>query len=307
VKKGLVFRSTGKHYEVLVEGQLISCSLRGKIRLSGARTTNPIAAGDWVQVEVAEDGNSGNIVSIEERSNYIIRKSVNLSKEAQIIASNITRAFLVVTLTYPETSPGFIDRFLVSAEAYRIPVTLIFHKMDQYENREVVEEFADIYRRIGYHVLFSSIETNEGIETLKQEVDNGVFLFSGQSGAGKSSLVSVISENEEIRIGDVSEWSGKGQHTTTFAELFQIKENTFLVDTPGIKGFGLVEIPKEDVGHYFPEFFHLLPECKFSDCMHLNEPGCAVIHALENETCSASRYNSYVSIIEDEIEKYRKS
>jgi len=307
VKKGLVFRSTGKHYEVLIDEVMVSCSLRGKIRLSGLRTTNPIAAGDWVQVEVAEDGKSGNIISIEERKNYIIRKSVNLSKEAQIIASNITRAYLVVTLTFPETSPGFIDRFLVSAEAYRIPVTLIFHKMDQYENREAVEEFAKMYEKIGYQIIYSSIESGEGIEQLAKEVENGVFLFSGQSGAGKSSLVSTISQNDDIRIGDVSEWSGKGQHTTTFAELFQMKENTYLVDTPGIKGFGLVEIPREEVGHYFPEFFQLLPECKFSNCMHLNEPGCAVLSAIHSGTCSESRYNSYVSIIEDELEKYRKS
>ncbi|MFM7770439.1 MAG: ribosome small subunit-dependent GTPase A [Bacteroidota bacterium] len=306
MKKGLVFRSTGKLYDVLIDGQLISCSLRGKIRLAGIRTTNPIAAGDWVMVEHNSENNTGSIVSIEDRSNYIIRKSVNLSKEAQIIAANISRAFLVTTLTYPETSPGFIDRFLVTAEAYRIPVTLIFHKMDQYENREIVEEFASIYKNIGYDILYTSIHTTEGLEELKLKTQEGVFLFSGQSGAGKSSLIRTVSHNENIRIGEVSDWSGKGQHTTTFAELFQLNEKAFLVDTPGIKGFGLVDIPKEEVGHYFPEFFKLLHTCKFSNCMHLNEPGCAVIHAVENNELAESRYLSYCSILEDNSEKYRK-
>ena len=306
VKKGLVFKSTGKFYDVLIDDEIHQCALRGKIRLQGIRTTNPVAAGDWVDVEMNEDG-TGNIVSIHDRTNYIIRKSVNLSKEAQIIASNITRAFLLITLEKPQTTPGFIDRFLVTAEAYRIPVTLVFHKMDQYTSLDDLADLAATYKEIGYDIIFTSLETNQGLDDLKERIPAGTYLFSGHSGVGKSSLVSRIANNENIRIGDISDWSGKGQHTTTFAEIHPIGKDTYIVDTPGIKGFGLVDIGEENLAHYFPEFFERLSQCKFSNCKHVNEPHCAVIEAIKEGDIALSRYESYLSMLDDQNDKYRAS
>ena len=308
MKKGLVFKTTGKSYDVLIDGKIVVCSLRGKIRLQGLRTTNPIAAGDYVDVEMDSDGN-GSINRIHDRTNYIIRKSVNLSKEAQIIAANITRAFLLITIDRPQTTPGFIDRFLVTAEAYRIPVALIFHKWDIYtdEEKEKAIDLASIYKGIGYELLFTSIETGQGLDELKKLIETGTFLFSGHSGVGKSSLVGKISNNEDIRIGEISDWSGKGQHTTTFAEIFPLSDTSFLIDTPGIKGFGLVNFEEELLGNYFPEFLELLPACKFNNCKHINEPKCAVLEALSEGEIAESRYMSYRSMLESETEKYRSS
>jgi ribosome biogenesis GTPase len=303
VKKGLVFKSTGKFYDVLIDDEIHQCALRGKIRLQGIRTTNP---GVLFDVEMNEDG-TGKIVSIHDRTNYIIRKSVNLSKEAQIIASNITRAFLLITLEKPQTTPGFIDRFLVTAEAYRIPVTLVFHKMDQYTSLDELADLAATYKEIGYDIIFTSLETNQGLDDLKERIPAGTYLFSGHSGVGKSSLVSRIANNDNIRIGDISDWSGKGQHTTTFAEIHPIGKDTYIVDTPGIKGFGLVDIGEENLAHYFPEFFERLSQCKFSNCKHVNEPHCAVIEAIKEGDIALSRYESYLSMLDDQNDKYRAS
>lgn len=300
----LVLKTTGKNYEVVDEAGVVRiCQVRGKIRLEGRSTTNPVAAGDQVMVELESD-TEGTIVEILPRKNYIIRRSVNLSKEAQIVAANIDLALLVVTLTQPQTTPGFIDRFLVTAEAYQVPVTLIFHKMDQYAADEwpEVEEMIAMYEYIGYTCLKTSLETDEGLEALEDLIIGKVVLISGHSGTGKSSLVNYFIPEKDLRIGDVSDATGKGMHTTTFAEMHAIPEGGYFVDTPGIKGFGLVDIAKEELHAYFKEFFSLLPECKFHNCQHINEPGCAVIKALQEGRVSESRYRSYVSMYLDEAE-----
>jgi ribosome biogenesis GTPase len=303
--QGLVIKSTGKNYDVLTEqGTTIQCQVRGKIRLEGRSTTNPVAAGDIVDYTL-ENEMEGNITFIHPRKNYIIRKSVNLSKEAQIIATNLDQALLVVTTTRPQTTPGFIDRFLITADAYDIPATLLFHKIDQYNEKEKKEmtALANVYQSIGYRCIFSSLVTSEGIEEIKAMIENKITLISGHSATGKSSLVNHFIPGKDLRIGEVSESSNKGQHTTTFAEMHQLPFGGFLVDTPGIKGFGLVDIPKEELHHHFLEFFELLPECKYHNCLHLNEPGCAVRKALEEGTVAPSRYNSYVSMYNDEEER----
>lgn len=303
--QGLVIKSTGKNYDVLSpDGELIQCQVRGKIRLEGRSTTNPVAAGDTVDYTL-ENEHEGNITFIHPRKNYIIRKSVNLSKEAQIIATNLDQALLVVTTTRPQTTPGFIDRFLITADAYDIPVVLLFHKIDQYNEKERSEmlALAQVYQQIGYRCIFSSLTSGEGLTEIQSLIGNNITLISGHSATGKSSLVNHFIPGKDLRIGDVSESSNKGQHTTTFAEMHQLPFGGFLVDTPGIKGFGLVDIPKEELHHHFLEFFELLPECKYHNCLHLNEPGCAVRKALEEGRVAPSRYNSYVSMYNDEEER----
>lgn len=305
MQKGLVLKSTGKWYEVKGEdGTVYQCQVRGKIRLEGRSTTNPVAAGDIVQFEL-ETETEGNINLIEPRKNYIIRKSVNLSKEAQIIAANLDQALLVVTTTRPQTTPGFIDRFLVTADAYNVPVVIVFHKIDQYDEEELeeVNELIDIYTAIGYTCLNTSVVTQEGLDELKDMLEGKISLISGHSATGKSSLINHFIPGKDLRIGEVSEASNKGQHTTTFAEMHELPFGGYIVDTPGIKGFGLVDIPKDELHHHFIEFFELLPECKFHNCLHLNEPGCAVLKAVDAGTVAASRYNSYVSMYNDEEER----
>jgi ribosome biogenesis GTPase len=308
--KGLVLKSTGKWYEVKGEDGLVyQCQIRGKFRLKGSTTTNPVAAGDHVEFTLENETN-GNINAIDERRNYIIRKSVNLSKEAQIVASNIDMAFLVVTTNRPQTTPGFIDRFLITAEAYGVETVLVFNKIDQYDSpmeapkeRIMLEELIDTYSGIGYVCLKTSVFTEEGMEELKAMMSGKVCLLSGHSGTGKSSIVNYFIPEGDIRIGDISESSNKGQHTTTFAEMHELPFGGYIVDTPGIKGFGLVDIPKDELHHYFKEFFAALPNCKFNNCKHINEPGCAVIKGVEEGTIAASRYNSYLSMFEDEDER----
>jgi ribosome biogenesis GTPase len=302
---GLVIKSTGKNYDVLTsDHRIIQCQVRGKIRLEGRSTTNPVAAGDIVDY-IPENEREGNITFIHPRKNYIIRKSVNLSKEAQIIATNLDQALLVVTITRPQTTPGFIDRFLITADAYDIPATLLFHKMDQYDEEELeeVNELMRIYEEIGYPCIKTSLETKEGLSEVHDLIAGKISLISGHSATGKSSLVNHFIPGKDLRIGEVSESSNKGQHTTTFAEMHELPFGGFIVDTPGIKGFGLVDIPKEELHHHFIEFFALLPECKYHNCLHLNEPGCAVRKALDEGTVAPSRYNSYVSMYNDEEER----
>ena len=303
--QGLVIKSTGKNYDVLTaEHRIIQCQVRGKIRLEERTTTNPVAAGDTVDYTL-ENENEGNITHIHQRKNYIIRKSVNLSKEAQIIATNLDQALLVVTLARPQTTPGFIDRFLITADAYDIPATLIFHKMDQYDDDELTEVFdlIRIYEDVGYRCIKTSLETSEGLTEVHDLLEGKISLISGHSATGKSSIVNYFIPGKDLRIGEISESSNKGQHTTTFAEMHELPFSGFIVDTPGIKGFGLVDIPKEEVHHHFIEFFALLPQCKFHNCLHLNEPGCAVVKALEEGNVAPSRYNSYVSMYHDEDER----
>jgi len=303
--QGLVLKSTGKNYEVLTtDGRIIQCQVRGKIRLEGRSTTNPVAAGDTVDYS-PENETEGNITFIHPRKNYIIRKSVNLSKEAQIIATNLDQALLVVTTTRPQTTPGFIDRFLLTADAYDIPAVLLFHKIDQYNEKERNQmlALAEVYQRIGYRCIFSSLISKGGLNEIQELITGKITLISGHSATGKSSLVNHFIPGKDLRIGEVSESSNKGQHTTTFAEMHALPFGGFLVDTPGIKGFGLVDIPREELHHHFLEFFALLPECKYHNCLHLNEPGCAVRKALEEGNIAPSRYNSYVSMYNDEEER----
>lgn len=303
--KGLVLKSTGKNYDVKGDdGKIYGCQVRGRLRLKGLVTTNPVAAGDVVDFDIDAEG-IGNIRDIRERKNYIIRKSVNLSKEAQIVAANIDQAFLIVTTTRPQTTPGFIDRFLVTAEAYGIPTTIVFHKIDQYNEEELhdVEDLIETYDQVGYPFLVTSLENGQNLDVMKERMQGKINLLSGHSGTGKSSLVNFFIPGKNIRIGDISEASNKGQHTTTFAEMHELPFGGYIVDTPGIKGFGLVDIPKDEIHHYFIEFFRLLPSCKFGNCKHLNEPGCAVRAAVEEGEIPGSRYRSYLSMIEDEEER----
>lgn len=303
--EGLVLKSTGKWYDVkITDGRIIQCQVRGKIRMEGRSTTNPVAAGDIVDVE-EENQNEGNIIRIHPRKNYIIRKSVNLSKEAQIIAANLDQALLVVTTTRPQTTPGFIDRFLVTADAYDIPAVMIFHKMDQYdaEEKSALEDMIEVYEHIGYKCLRTSLYDEHSMSGMRDILTGKTSLISGHSATGKSSIINYFIPDLDLKTGEVSDASNKGQHTTTFAEMHPLGDGGYIVDTPGIKGFGLVDIPKDELHHHFHEFFALLPECKFHNCLHLNEPGCAVLHALEKGEVAASRYNSYVSMYHDEEER----
>lgn len=299
--EGLVVKSTGSWYEVRCEdGQVVTCRIRGKFRTQGIKYTNPVVVGDQVTFEMENDG-AGTITQIAPRRNYIERKATNLSKVSHLIASNIDMVFLVVTLKEPRTSQGFIDRFLVAAESFRIPACLVFNKMDLYDEdeRADVEALADLYRQIGYETLFTSVVTGQGIEALRKMLEGWVSLFSGHSGTGKSALVNAVEPSLQLRVGEISQQHHKGKHTTTFAEMFPFAGG-YLMDTPGIKEFGLIRYGKEEVRDYFPEIRALQHQCRFSNCLHLQEPGCAVLQAVEEGTISASRYLNYVSIVEDE-------
>ncbi len=285
------------------------CQVRGKVRLDERSTTNPVAAGDHVNFDV-ENEHEGNITHIHERKNYIIRKSVNLSKEAQIIAANLDQAFLIVTITRPQTTPGFIDRFLATADAYQIPVVIVFHKMDQYDQEELdeVQDYIETYSSIGYPCIKTTLEDETSLVPFAHMLQNKVSLISGHSGTGKSSLVNYVIPGKDLRIGEISDASNKGQHTTTFSEMHALPSGGYIVDTPGIKGFGMVDIEKHELHHHFKEFFALLPHCKYHNCTHLNEPGCAVRAAVETGAVAKTRYNSYISMFNDEEERsvYRK-
>jgi len=299
-ERGVVFRSTGSWYDVQDGmGETVRCRIKGKFRLQGIRTTNPIAVGDFVQFTRVEDG-TGSIDTIEERRNFIARKSVNLSKESHVVASNLDRAFLIVTIAKPRTSSGFIDRFLVTAEAIGIPATIVFNKMDLLEGDEEAssrqEELEKIYADIGYKTLRVSAETGLGIAEMKSALKDGIYLLSGHSGVGKSTIINRLVPGLELKTADVSESHSKGRHTTTFAEMFSVPGGGFIIDTPGIKGFGLVALKKETLNHQFPEFFELLSGCKFNNCVHTDEPGCAVRKAVEEGEVSEERYGNYVEM-----------
>ncbi len=304
--RGLVLKSTGSFYQVLINGQLMECRIKGKFRMQGLVTTNPVSVGDWVIVEEERDGR-GVITEIEQRKNYIIRKSTNLSKQAHILAANIDTAFLIITLISPETSFGFIDRFLVCCEAFDVPVVLVFNKIDQYadESLDTINQIMDYYRSIGYTCITTSIITKVNLDELGQMMKGKVCLLSGHSGVGKSSLLNAVFPEFDARVGDISVSHQKGQHTTTFAEMFPLPEGGFLVDTPGIKGFGLIDIHKEELALFFPEMKDLLSECKFYNCKHVNEPGCAVKQAVEEGSIADWRYQSYLSLMEDDDGPYR--
>ncbi len=300
-KKGTVIKSTGKWYRILLDdGSEIDGRVRGKFRIKGLKTTNPVAVGDRVSVQLEND-DAGIIEEIEDRKNYIIRKSVNLSKQAHIIAANVDQAFLVVTVSRPQTSYGFIDRFLVTAEAYKIPVTLLINKMDDYDEfeKEKADEIAEIYASIGYEVYQLSAKSESDVNEIKPLFKDKISMLGGHSGAGKSTLVNAISPGLDIKVKEVSKSHNKGQHTTTFAEMHRLNDGGFVIDTPGIKGFGIVDIEKDELHMLFPEFLALLPECKFHNCKHINEPKCAVLKALEEEQVEEIRYHSYLTMYED--------
>ena len=308
---GIVYKSTGSWYTIKTEqGTFYECRLKGKFRIKGIKSTNPVAVGDHVVFELdlkGEDG-IGVISRIEERRNYIIRKSVNLSKQTQIIAANIDIAFLLVTLNNPPTFTTFIDRFLVTAEAYGIKAVLLFNKIDTYSPEELgeIKFLANLYRSIGYECVGISAKNGKNIDTVKVMMKDKVSVFSGHSGVGKSTLVNSIEPSLNLKTKEISDQHLQGQHTTTFAEMYDLSFNAKIIDTPGIKGFGMVEMEKEELGDYYPEFFKLKKHCKFNNCMHIEEPKCAVKDALENEEVAWSRYKSYLQILEGEDEHYRK-
>ena len=305
---GLVMKSTGSWYLVRAEnGAILECRLKGKIRLDDRKTTNPVAVGDIVDVEMDKDG-SNQIANIHPRRNYIIRKSINLSKQAHILASNLDQAILVATLVAPRTSLGFIDRFLVTAEAYDIPAKIIFNKKDILgkEALEVQNEIMQLYSNIGYECFAVSSFNKEDIESIKHLLKDKTTLIAGHSGVGKSTLVNAIEPNLDLRTGDISSAHLKGTHTTTFAELFPLSFGGSIIDSPGIKELGLVEMKKEEVGHYFPEIRERMNECKFNNCLHVNEPKCAVLKALEDGEISQERYQSYLGILNGEEMEWKE-
>jgi ribosome biogenesis GTPase len=290
-------------------GDFIECRMKGKFRIKGIKSTNPIAVGDWVDYELEETSDSvtGTIHNIHERKNYIVRKSVNLSHQMHIIASNIDRVFLLITINNPPTTTNFIDRFLVTAEAYGIETILVFNKIDTFDETTLDEQLylQHIYQEIGYQCLRVSSTEMKGIEELKALMIGKVSMFSGHSGVGKSTLVNALEPNLHLKTKVISEQSMQGQHTTTFAEMYDLSFDARIIDTPGIKGFGIVDMEKEEISGYFPEFFNLKDQCKFNNCLHKDEPHCAIKKALENDQISWSRYKSYLKILEGDEEHYR--
>lgn len=299
---GIVVKSTGSRYLVrLKDGEVIDCVLKGKIRLDGRKTTNPVAVGDVVDIDNDENGDTI-IKNIHPRKNYIIRKSINLSKQAQILASNLDQALLVATLVAPRTSLGFIDRFLITAEAYSIPAILVFNKSDilDADLLKLQQEIIAIYEKIGYQCIVVSSLKKENLENVKALLKDKTTLVAGHSGVGKSTLINALEPGLDLKTGDISSAHLKGMHTTTFAELHPLSFGGYIIDSPGIKELGLVEMKKEEVGHYFPEIRKYMTSCKFNNCLHVNEPKCAVKEAVEAGEISVERYNSYLGILAGE-------
>lgn len=308
--KGLVVKNTGSWYTVLTDdGQLIESKVKGNFRLKGIRSTNPVAVGDRVELVANAEGTAF-ITAIEDRRNYIIRRSQNLSKQSHIIAANVDQAFLVVTVDFPQTSTTFIDRFLASAEAYRVPVVLVFNKTDLLDADllRYQQMMMALYENIGYHCVAISAETGEGVEALRPLLKQKITLLSGNSGVGKSTLINRLVPDANLRTAEISDAHNTGQHTTTFSEMISLPDGGWLIDTPGIKGFGTFDMEPEELTSYFPEIFRFSKDCRFSNCTHTHEPGCAVLQALEDHFIAQSRYQSYLSMMEDKDgSKYREA
>jgi len=307
---GLVYKSTGSWYTVKTDlGVTYQCRIKGKFRMKDFKSTNPIAVGDVVDftLETKNDETTGVINTIHDRKNYIIRKSVKLSKQTHIIASNIDQVFLLITMDNPPTSTSFIDRFLVTAEAYSVKTILLFNKIDTYDEDTLneVKYLAHVYRKIGYECIGISAKTGKNVEKVKTLMKGKVSMFAGHSGVGKSTLINIIEPELDLKTKEISMQHMLGQHTTTFAEMFDLSFGAKIIDTPGIKGFGVVDMDNEEVGDYFPEIFKLKQDCKFNNCLHIDEPKCAVKEALDKDEIAFSRYKSYVQILEGEDESYR--
>ncbi len=303
--KGTVIKTTGKRYQVKLEnGELIESRLKGKFRIAGIKSTNPVVVGDVVRIEQSDENYM--IIKLFDRRNYIVRKSVNLSKQTHIIASNIDQAILIVTLTHPITTTTFIDRFLLSANAFGVEVLILFNKTDLYSEEDNInlKNITEIYEKIGYRTISISV-LKDDLSEVKNAMKGRINLISGHSGAGKSTLINQLQPELNIQTKEVSDSFNQGQHTTTFSELHELDFGSSIIDTPGIRGFGLVEIEKNEIGNYLPEFFKLKEECKFHNCIHLNEPNCAVKEAVVKDEIAESRYLSYLSMLEEEDENYR--
>ncbi len=304
--KGTVIKSTGSWYRVKTElGEYVDCKIKGQFRIKGLRTTNPVAIGDEIEFAYQENENIGVISKIYDRTNYIVRKATNLSKQSHIIASNIDQAFLIVTLIEPRTSTGFMDRFLVTAEAYHIPTIIIFNKIDLYneEVQKLHNEIKQTYETATYKCLEVSAETGENLDLLISQMKGKTTLLSGHSGVGKSRIINNLQPNLDLRIGEISAYHKKGTHTTTFAEMYEMDFGGFIIDTPGIKEFGLIDFNKEEIAERFPEMRELMPNCKYNNCTHIHEPDCAVLKALSKGNLSKTRYENYLNIFNDEYFK----
>jgi len=305
--KGLVIKSTGSWYRVISEGKMWDCKIKGKFRMKGIRSTNPIAVGDLVEFK-PEDETTAVIQKIEQRKNYIIRRSSNLSKESHIIAANVDQAVLIVTANFPETLSSFIDRFLVSAEAYKIPVCIVVNKMDLYSEKElaIVNRWEEVYTEVGYGFLKVSAEKDENVDAFAELLNGKISVLAGNSGVGKSTLVNSIAPGLDLKTASISDYHKKGQHTTTFAEMFPLDDEGWIIDTPGVKAFGLLDVHREELHHYFPEMFRLLEDCQFGNCTHTHEPKCAVKEAVAEGEIAEERYLNYIAMLDDENEKHRK-
>lgn len=307
--KGLVIRNTGSWYTVKTDdGRLFDCKVKGTFRLKGIRSTNPVAVGDVVTITPGNDGQTALIDGIEDRRNYIIRRASNLSKQSHIIAANVDMAALVVTIAHPETSTTFIDRFLASAEAYRVPVLIVFNKTDLYNEEELrqMDELVTLYRGIGYRCLACSAEKGDGLDDLRAELQGKTTLLSGNSGVGKSTLLNLLVPDADAKTAEISVAHDSGMHTTTYSQMFFLPQGGALIDTPGIKGFGTFDMEREEVSHYFREIFSTSDDCRFGNCTHTHEPGCAVLQAIAEGRIAESRFNSYLSMLGDKEEgKYR--
>ena len=310
--KGLVIKNTGSWYSVKTdEGNLVECKIKGNFRLKGIRSTNPVAVGDRVEIGTNQEGTAF-ISGIEDRRNYIIRKSQNLSKQSHIIAANVDLAFLVATIAHPQTSTTFIDRFLASAEAYSVPVVIVFNKVDLLQDDEDAMRYLDmmvnLYETVGYRCVRVSAVTGEGLDQLQSMLHDQITLLSGNSGVGKSTIINRLLPGVNLRTAEISEAHDTGMHTTTFSEMLPLPQGGYLIDTPGVKGFGSFNMQPEEIGSYFKEIFHFSKDCRFSNCTHTHEPGCAVIKAVEDHYIALSRYQSYLGMLKDKDEnKYREA